>query len=185
MNEIQEVFSVLALSGSLRRASSNSALLQVAAVLAPPHLQIRQYRQWAALPAFNPDDEGGEVESVLHFRAAVAAADAILIASPEYAHGVPGAFKNALDWLVGSGELINKPVAALNASGRALHAQSSLLDTLAMMNADVVLPASLTVALPTNQLDAAAMLAEAPIVEGLHQALAALGAHLSHIAQPH
>jgi len=177
------VFSVLALSGSLRQASSNRALLQAATVLAPPQLQIRQYEQWGVLPSFNPDDEGREVASVRHFRAAVKAADAVLIASPEYAHGVPGAFKNALDWLVGSGELINKPVAAINASGRAVHAQTSLLDTLAMMNADVVAAASLTVALPTNQLDTAAMLAHTTVVAGLQQVLAGLHEHLLGVPQ--
>ena len=183
MDRAPSVFSVLTLSGSLRQASSNRALLQAAASLAPPQMQFRHYAQWGALPAFNPDDEGREVASVLHFRAAVKAADAVLIASPEYAHGVPGAFKNALDWLVGSGEFINKPVAAINASSRAVHAQTSLLDTLAMMNADVVAAASLTVALPTNQLDTAAILAHTTVVASLQQVLARLYGHLLKVPQ--
>lgn len=172
-------FQVLALSGSLRAASSNTALLQAAAVLAPPSLRISLYPAWAELPAFNPDAEGTEPAVVLAFRAALREADAVLIASPEYAHGVPGAFKNALDWVVGSGEFINKPVAALNASGRAEHAQASLLDTLAMMNADVVLPASAVVALPTNKLDTAAMLADRAVSEKLSAALAAFAGYLA------
>jgi chromate reductase len=171
-------FQVLALSGSLRAASSNTALLQAAAALAPPSLRISLYPAWAELPAFNPDAESAEPATVLAFRTALREADAVLIASPEYAHGVPGAFKNALDWVVGSGELINKPVAALNASGRAEHAQASLLDTLAMMNADVVLTASAVVALPTNKLDTAAMLADRAISETLSATLAVLAGHL-------
>ena len=177
-------FQVMALSGSLRTASSNTALLQAAAVLAPSSLRISLYRSWAELPPFTPDAEGAEPAAVLVFRAALQEADAVLIASPEYAHGLPGAFKNALDWVVGSGEFINKPVAALNASGRATHAQASLLDTLAMMNADVVSAASAVVALPTNKLDAAAMLADATIAGKLHLALAALAGHLGRRLAP-
>ena len=178
MDRAVQPFRILTLSGSLRAASSNSALLEAAAVLAPQQLQLVLYREWGALPSFNPDLEGAEPAGVLAFRAALRNADAIMIASPEYAHGVPGAFKNALDWVVGSGEFINKPVAAINASGRANHAQSSLLDTLAMMNADVVLAASLTVALPTNKLNCAAMLADAGIAAALSEALEALQGHL-------
>jgi NAD(P)H-dependent FMN reductase len=177
-------FKVMALSGSLRAASSNTALLQAAAVLAPPSLRVSLYPAWAELPPFNPDAEGTGPPAVLAFRAALREADAVLIASPEYAHGVPGAFKNALDWVVGSGEFINKPVAALNASGRAEHAQASLLDTLAMMNADVVLAASAVVALSTNKLDTAAMLADATILEKLSAALEALAGHLGQLPAP-
>lgn len=178
MNQTLRPFQILALSGSLRAVSSNTALLQAARTLAPASLEIAQYSAWGDLPAFNPDLEGVAPGSVLQFRAALQAADAVLIASPEYAHGVPGAFKNALDWVVGSGEFINKPVAALNASGRAVHAQASLLDTLAMMNADVVLAASLVVSLPTNKLDTAAMLSNVAITESLCKALIALETHL-------
>lgn len=172
------VFRVLTLSGSLRAASSNTALLQAAASLAPSQLVLHQYVAWGDMPAFNPDQESQAPASVEAFRDALRNADAVLIASPEYAHGVPGAFKNALDWVVGSGEFINKPVAAINASGRAVHAQASLLDTLAMMNSDMVSAASAVIALPTNKLDKAAMLASPSIVDGLRQALAALHAHL-------
>lgn len=172
------VFRVLTLSGSLRAASSNTALLQAAASLAPPQLVLHQYVAWGDMPAFNPDQESQAPASVEAFRDALRNADAVLIASPEYAHGVPGAFKNALDWVVGSGEFINKPVAAINASGRAVHAQASLLDTLAMMNSDMVSAASAVIALPTNKLDKAAILASPSIVDGLRQALAALHAHL-------
>lgn len=172
-------FRVLALSGSLRAASSNTALLETAAALAPAQLDLTRYDAWHDLPSFNPDLEGAEPADVLAFRTALRNADAVLISSPEYAHGVPGAFKNALDWVVGSGEFINKPVAAINASGRAIHAQASLLDTLAMMNADVILAASLTVALPSNKLDSAAMLADVAIITALNEVLAALHGHLS------
>ena len=170
---------ILAISGSLRAGSSNTFLLQAATRLAPPDVEIRLYRGLGAIPPFNPDLDGEAVApSVADLRARLQQAAAVLISSPEYAHGISGVLKNALDWVVGSGEFINKPVAAINASGRAIHAQASLLDTLAMMNTDVVLAASLTVALPTNKLDCAAMLADAGIAAALSEALEALQRHL-------
>jgi NAD(P)H-dependent FMN reductase len=75
------------------------------------------------------------------------ACDAVVIASPEYAHGVPGVLKNALDWIVGSGELVGKPVALINASSRATHAWASLLEILTTMSACVIREASLTIPL--------------------------------------
>ena len=113
---------ILAISGSLRRASSNSALVEAAARLTPDDLEISIYRELAELPPFNPDldgSDGSAPAAVAAFRASLDTSAAILISSPEYAHGVPGVLKNALDWVVGSGELIDKPIALVNASARA------------------------------------------------------------------
>lgn len=87
------------------------------------------------LPHFNPDIEDQEIAAVSTFRTALNAADAVLIACPEYAHGLPGAFKNALDWVVGSGELSGKPVLMLNASARSFHAPAQLAEILRTMDA--------------------------------------------------
>ena len=100
---------ILAISGSLRAASSNTAVLRAATALAPPDVQIVLYSGIGELPHFNPDLEGRELSPVLDFRARIQAADGVLIACPEYAHGVPGAMKNALDWVVGSSEFLGKP----------------------------------------------------------------------------
>ena len=107
---------ILAISGSLRRISSNTTLLRAIDALAPPGVEVTLYDGLADLPAFNPDFEGAEPSSVLAFRGQLKSADGVFISSPEYAHGVPGSLKNALDWIVGSGELVDKPVAILNAS---------------------------------------------------------------------
>lgn len=109
---------VLALAGSLRAKSSNAALLRAAAKLAPEGVGVRVFGGLASLPAFDPDlaAAGREPLSVLHFRAAVAAAHALFVCTPEYAYGVPGALKNALDWLVSSGVANDKPVLLLSAS---------------------------------------------------------------------
>jgi chromate reductase len=93
----------------------------------------------------------------------VAAADALLIASPEYAHGVTGAIKNLLDWLVGCEPFVNKPVAVLNASPRAHHADAALRETLRTMSAALVEPASLSIPLQGSGLGEADM-ADAPVV---------------------
>jgi len=96
---------VLAISGSLRRSSTNTAALEALALLAPENVKVLLYRNLAKLPPFNPDDDledRPKPEPVETLRALVNASDALVIAAPEYAHGLPGALKNALDWLVAS-----------------------------------------------------------------------------------
>jgi len=135
---------ILAISGSLRLASSNTALLRAAATLAPEGVEITLYGGLGNLPHFNPDLEGTGPPSVMDFRTRLQVSDGVLISSPEYAHGVPGVLKNALDWLVGSGEFVGKPVALLNASPRATYAQASLAETITVMSARIVDEASIT-----------------------------------------
>lgn len=111
---------IVALSGSLQQHSSNTALLGVARSLAPEGATVVISGAVGQVPAFNPDlDHPPGPTAVAGFRREIQMADAVLIASPEYAYGVPGALKNALDWLVGSGELYGKPVAIVAGSPRA------------------------------------------------------------------
>ena len=124
---------VLALSGSLRAASLNTAMLTMAADCAPPGLRVTLFHGLGEVPLFNPDLEAHEPPSVGGLRLAVAAADALLIASPEYAHGVSGVMKNALDWMVASGVFVDKPVVLWNASPRASHGIAALRETLTVM----------------------------------------------------
>jgi chromate reductase len=166
---------VLAISGSLRRASSNGALIAAASRLAPLTVEISTYRGLGDLPPFNPDLDGETApEAVALFRAALQASEAVLISSPEYAHGVPGVMKNALDWVVGSGELVDKPVALINASARATHAWASLKETLTVMSARVIGDASITVPLDGRGLDAAGIVGDAGVSSALTAAIAAL-----------
>jgi chromate reductase, NAD(P)H dehydrogenase (quinone) len=166
---------VLAISGSLRRASSNSALVGAIARLAPDTVEVSVYRELEELPPFNPDLDGGNAPAaVTPFRARLQACDAVLISSPEYAHGVPGVLKNALDWVVASGELVDKPVALINASARATHAWTSLANTLSVMSARVVRDASITVSLGGRMLDTYAIVADASLATALESALCAL-----------
>jgi chromate reductase, NAD(P)H dehydrogenase (quinone) len=110
---------ILALSGSLRGASTNTALLQALAARARPLHNVTVFAGLAAIPPFNPDHEGPLTAApVLAFAKAVEQADAIVISCPEYVHALPGAFKNAIDWLVSRTEIIGKPIALLHASHR-------------------------------------------------------------------
>ena len=149
------VIRVLGISGSLRRGSSNTALVRAAVRLAPPGVELSIYSDLANVPPFNPDlDTDAAPAAVSRFRAALQHSDAVLISSPEYAHGVSGVLKNALDWIVSSGELIDMPIALINASGRATHAHASLCETLATMSGHVVAEASITIPLTDAAWDA-------------------------------
>ena len=141
------VMRVLAISGSLRASSINSALLRAAARLAPPEVQISLLCGAGELPLFNPDLELLLPSAVVALHARILAADALLIASPEYAHGVTGTVKNILDWLVSFEPFVYKPVAVLNASPRAHHADSALRETLKIMSAVIVEAASVSIPL--------------------------------------
>jgi chromate reductase, NAD(P)H dehydrogenase (quinone) len=146
---------VLAISGSLRRLSSNGAVLGAVARLAPADVEVSLFEGLGVLPPFNPDLAGERTPEVVRaFQASLDVSDAVLISSPEYAHGVPGVLKNALDWIVESGELIDKPVGVVNTAPRAVHARASLLETLTVMTARVVPEASLTIPLQGRALDA-------------------------------
>jgi NAD(P)H-dependent FMN reductase len=168
---------VLAISGSLRAASSNTTVLQALAALAPDDVPITLYDQLDDLPYFNPDLdlEGATPPAVVaDLRGQVGRADGIIICSPEYAHGVPGVLKNALDWLVSSLEFPGKPVALVNISPRSTHAQASLAETLRTMSASLIADQSLTIALPRDRRDVASMLADPDIAQALRAALDAL-----------
>jgi NAD(P)H-dependent FMN reductase len=168
------VIQILAISGSLRDVSVNTAVLRAASILAPEGVKIELYRNLGALPLFNPDIENTDLPSVLDFRTQLAAADGLMIASPEYAHGVTGVLKNALDWAVGSEEFDGKPVALLNTSIRATHAYAALAETITTMGGKIVTAASLIIPLPSNTLDVDAILASRELAEPIRRAVEAL-----------
>ncbi|MEO7963017.1 MAG: NADPH-dependent FMN reductase [Gemmatimonadaceae bacterium] len=170
---------VLAISGSLRARSSNMEVLKAAALLAPPSMSFTFYEGLGQLPHFNPDlDAIGAVlpPSVQALRAAVKSADALLISSPEYAHGVPGSLKNALDWLVSGHEMVGKPIGLLTASRYSTHGPASLAETLRTMSTRLVNGACVVVPLDGRRLDAAGTIADAELTDVLRVALRALAA---------
>lgn len=167
---------ILAISGSLRAASLNSALLRAVARLAPADISVVLYRGLGDLPLFNPDIEASEPSPVANLRMQIVSADALLIASPEYAHGVTGVMKNALDWMVGCEAFVHKPVALLNASPRAVHAQAALRETVTMMSACIVDEASITVPILGSNLSEDEIVLHPVISASLLKALIALSA---------
>lgn len=165
---------ILAISGSLRKASSNTALLKAASTLAPKGVEISLYKELESLPLFNPDFTGFEPPSVMDFRDKLLKADGILIASPEYVHGITGVLKNALDWVVASEEFIGKPVGLLNASSRATIAYDSLKEIITTMTARIIPEASVVVPLPNNKIDEAGIIAHPELSRILLEAVLAL-----------
>ena len=167
---------VLALCGSLRAASINAALLRAAVRLAPPGIAVTLGASLGDLPLFNPDLEPAPPDAVVLLRRAVADADALLIASPEYAHGVSGTLKNALDWLVSFEPFVAKPVAVINASPRAHHAHEALLETLATMSAHLVREGCIALPLLGAQLSEAGMAADPEVALAVPAVLQRLAA---------
>ena len=162
----------LAISGSLRAASTNTATLETLSALPPPGVEIPLYRDLGTLPLFNPDDdEQAPPPAVAALRALVGSAAGLIIAAPEYAHGVPGAFKNALDWLVASDAFPAKPVAMINTAPRSFHAQSALRETLATMSARLIPEAFVALPLTGKMVDAAEIAANPRFAAALRAAL--------------
>ncbi len=154
---------LLALCGSLRARSLNRAALTLLAEEAPPLAHLTLFDGVRELPAFDPDAEAllAADSAPQLLRRAASEAAGLVIACPEYAHGLPGAFKNALDWLVGCEAFCGKPVMQINTAPRAVHAQAQLREILATMAAVVVDEASVSL----------------PLREGMSEAEIASAAH--------
>ncbi|HEY4372331.1 MAG TPA: NADPH-dependent FMN reductase [Burkholderiales bacterium] len=168
---------ILGLCGSLRAASINAGLLRSAVRLAPVGVEMEIAHEVGRLPLFNPDLENDPPRIVRDLCGRVARADALVVASPEYAHGVTGVIKNALDWLVSMEDFAGKPVAIWNASPRAHHSDDALREILLTMSADVVAAASIGLPLVGAGVSEAAMRETPAIAQAIRGALACLQAH--------
>lgn len=168
---------LLAICGSLRAHSSNGELLRALANAAAPDVAVEIYEGLATLPHFNPDlDQDGMVlpAPVQELRRKIAGADGLVISSPEYAHGVPGSLKNALDWLVSGPEMVYKPIALLNPSPRSVHAQASIAETLRTMSTTLVDGACVALPISGRGLDADGILANEELRDQLDRVLEAM-----------
>lgn len=129
---------VLALSGSTRTNSTNHFLIKAIARLASGKFELTIFDGLSDLPHFNPDhDTEYSPESVKVFRRLLRQSDGILICTPEYAMGIPGTLKNAIDWTVSSCEFSHKPTVLITASSMGEQAHASLLGTLKIIEARV------------------------------------------------
>lgn len=143
---------LLALSGSLRKASYNSAAIEALRVLAPSDVKI-EIGNIGQLPLFNPDRESEHIPALDELKLVLAEASGLIIASPEYAHGISGPMKNALDWLVSGIEFPYKPIMLINTSPRASHALGALKEVLATMSGIVIESACVSIPLLSSKLD--------------------------------
>lgn len=184
-------YRVLCLPGSLRRDSWNRRLLLAAAAHAPDTLSLQLYDDLGAVPLFNEDIEPGELAGVEALRSAVAAADALLIATPEYNQSLPGVLKNALDWLSldgPQGEVLHgKPIAVTGASsgpwGTRL-AQTALRQVLHACGALVMPTPTLFVASAESRLQADGTLADEALVASLRRLTSSLEPWIAQL-RPH
>jgi chromate reductase len=168
---------VLAISGSLRRDSHNRRLLLAAAELLPPDVDFELYEALKTVPPYDEDDDLEPAPAAVgRLRAAIARADALLIATPEYNSSIPGQLKNALDWAsrpIASSVLRNKPVAVLGASTGAFGAvwsQAELRKVLAATGARV-LDVELAVGHAAERFDERGLLADEGVRQELEEAL--------------
>jgi NAD(P)H-dependent FMN reductase/RimJ/RimL family protein N-acetyltransferase len=170
---------ILAIPGSLRARSTNLLLLETAALLAGADVHLEIFTELGNIPLFTPD-RTDLPPAVAALRTSIQHAAAIIVSAPEYAHGLPGALKNALDWLVSGIELTGKPVALFNASARSVYAQAALREVLVTMGARFLDQSCVTVSLTadsrTRQRLAADPAIASPIAAALHSLATSIAA---------
>ena len=142
---------ILLVSGSMRASSANTATLRTMRAVAKGPVTAVLYEGLSGLPAFNPDDDREPLPPAAgELRQQIAAADAVVFCTPEYAGALPGSFKNLLDWTVGGGEMYGKPTAWISvaAPGRGAGAEESLATVLGYVGAGVIGKACRRIPLP-------------------------------------
>ena len=163
---------IVTLCGSLRAQSSNQAILQAYARLAPAGVTVEHYQAMGSLPHFNPDLDGETVPTdVATLRDLIASADTVVISTPEYVHALPGSFKNALDWLVSDPRFAGKPVVILHVARGSSWALDSLREVLRTMSARLIDNAQVLLPLSTNKVDADAILAREDLRKMLEESM--------------
>ncbi|MFZ0249149.1 MAG: NADPH-dependent FMN reductase [Acidimicrobiales bacterium] len=175
------IFRVLLVPGSLRRESTNAAVLRSALACAPATVQGAVYHGMEALPAFNPDaDRDPLPPAVEELRGQIRGADALVFSTPEYAGDLPGSFKNLLDWTVGDaqpGSISTKPVAWINVSTRgAAHAHDALRRVLGYVGADIIEPACVELPLTSDVVGEDGLIADRAVRQELTRVLETLAA---------
>jgi len=161
---------IFAISGSLRSGSSNHAILRVLADRVPSDINYTIYDNLATVPPFDPGvDQEPLPKAVTELRGLIAQADAIIICTPEYAFGVPGQLKNALDWLVSSGSMADKPVALITASSVGTNAHFALGLILRALSADIADATSLLIPFIRAKMDTGGRIIDEGTLERLEK----------------
>jgi chromate reductase, NAD(P)H dehydrogenase (quinone) len=147
---------ILGIAGSLQPNSSNVSLLKAIGRFAPSTVKFILFQDLDKLTFFNPSQTNAAPDTVNEFRAQVKEAHGVIICTPEYAYGIPGALKNALDWIVSSGDLVDKPVVTISASPSPMggeKAHASLRLTLTALSANLIEGGSLTIPAMRRKMD--------------------------------
>lgn len=168
---------LLALCGSQRSRSLSAGLLRACRALAPEEIEVAIFEQHKQFPLFNPEIDTLP-EGVRALQLAIDAADTVLIASPEYAHGVSGTIKNTLDWLVSHPPFAGKPVAVLNPAYQSEHADAALKETLRTMSAELIGDACVRIPVIGAGIDPDAIAASPRFAPLIDAALRAILLHL-------
>jgi NAD(P)H-dependent FMN reductase len=163
---------ILGVPGSLRVDSSSNLILSAIASMIPKHVSFEIYDGIGSLPHFN--DAKYVPESVIYFRNKVKESDGILICTPEYAFGVPGSLKNALDWTVGSGEFVDKPVSLVTASSQGEKGHAALLLILEAISAKVTDNGTLLIPSVRAKLDTSGNIKDQGTITNLHKVVESL-----------
>ena len=166
---------IFSIPGSLRSGSSNHNILKFLGTLVPDNFNYTIYDSLATIPPFDPGlDNDTPPQPVTKLRNLIANTNAAIICTPEYAFGVPGQLKNALDWLVSNGTLVDKPVALITASSSGEYAHPSLLRTLGALSANVIEEASLLAPFIRSKMDSEGNITDEDLKAALENAFRVL-----------
>lgn len=169
---------ILAISGSLRAASTNTSLLRAIANVAPSEITVNLYDGLDDLPHFSPErDTGLAPAAVQSLRTQLREADAVIICTPEYIHGMPGVLKNMLDWIASSGEFVHKPTGIISAGPSdtgGMRAHAALSHTLEVLMAETPEKASLIVSFVKQRLGANDQLIDPVLAQELQDVISSL-----------
>jgi len=166
---------IVAISGSLRAGSSNHAILRFLGGMITEGIEYTIYDGLAQLPHFDPGlDNDDPPETVVALRKLLADAHGIIICTPEYAYGVPGSLKNALDWTVSSGSLVDKPVMLITASTGGENAHAAMLLILGALSANVPEDATLLISFIRSKMDKEGNIIDEDIKDSLTKAFEGL-----------
>ncbi len=162
---------LLGISGSLRKDSNNSKLIEIASICTPKDTRFTIVDCLGELPHFNPDIDIESFDTLKQWTALVRESDGLVISTPEYARGYPGTLKNALDWLVQTDAHIDKPFMMLNASDRSIVARESLIVVLRTMSGIYIENASITIPLLGKSLSLDQISGENKLMDSVKNAL--------------
>ena len=166
---------ILAISGSTRTSSANLNIIRHISELCRDTADIRIFQGLTEIPHFNPDiDNDLPPTAVSEFRQQLKESDGVLICTPEYAMGVPGTLKNAIDWTVSSCEFSHKPVALITASSVGQNGHRSLLETLRIIECDIPEESQLLISFVKTKMNGEGEISDAATLQNVQRLMASL-----------